>query len=71
MSNFTQTVMILGVIDFGIGAVGSLLVALWSYVTTPDDFDKDTFIGLLKIFMGGAAVFFVFSVLYVYSTKHQ
>ena len=26
MSYFTQTVMILGVIDFGIGAVGSLLV---------------------------------------------
>ena len=69
MNDFIQTVLVLGIIDFGTGVVASVLAILWGYLTRTD-MDKDMVVGLFKIFMGGAAVFFVGSILYVYSVKY-
>jgi hypothetical protein len=69
MSDFLNSANILGILDFGVGMVASILAILWGYQTR-SDFDRDDALELAKIFMGGAAVLFVVSLFYVYAAKH-
>jgi hypothetical protein len=69
MSDFLHSAYILGTLDFGLGVVASILAILWAYQTRPD-FDREDALELIKVFMGGTAVIFVASLIYVYATKH-
>jgi hypothetical protein len=69
MSEFIHTALMLVVLILGTGVVASVLAIFWAYQTMPD-FDKDTILGLMKIFMGGAVVIPILSMIYLYSVKH-
>lgn len=68
MSDLLNRILMLAIVDLGLGVVASIVAILWGY-QTQTDFEKDSVFELIKIFMGGAVVMFVLSALYVYSAR--
>lgn len=69
MSDYTQTTVALVIILLGIGIVGSFVAIVWARVTEGSWPDRDTALGLVRIFMGGAFAFVAFAILYRYVLK--
>ena len=69
MSSFFHVAIELLPIDLGVGVVASLMAIGKARQSRPD-FDRDDAFVLIKIFMGGAAVMWVLSSIYVYSVRH-
>jgi hypothetical protein len=50
----------------GVGVIASILAVLWYRQNNPDALDKDTVIGLFKIFMGISVGIIICGLLYLY-----
>jgi len=58
MSNLQLVLFTMGVY-VGVGVLGTTLASIWSRIMYPDAFDRDTVLGLAKIFFGIGGFFFV------------
>ena len=54
-----QAVLFMFGVSAGVGLTGTVLASMWSRVMYPDAFDRDTVLGLAKIFFGIGGFFFI------------